>query len=350
MKRKLIAGAAALTLLGTATLGAAQAQDRDRGRGGGGADAPRAEPRQQQQQQAPRVERSRPEAAPRVQRAPERSVQQPQRERPQRAEPRQRQQAEPRQRERQQPKAVERPRPEPKKQQAAPKREQAPDREKQANPKREPSPAGRQKADRKQDAPDRGQASNPRGDSQRVNRVQANNEQRKRVRDDVFRERGINRVSRKDFGVFLSVGSRVHRRHRLHHLTPAILAFAPIYRGYEYIIVDDTICIVDPQTYVIVDVIPSSLEYADSQQRPQLALSASEMAFIYASVPKDHTADVRVRLALGAEVPISVEVQLFPDGVIERVPQIQAYGFIVVDDDVVVVDPYDREVALVITE
>ena len=179
--------------------------------------------------------------------------------------------------------------------------------------------------------------------------MQASNEQRKRVRDDVVRERGADRISRKDFGVFIAVGSHVHRRHRLHHLTPAILAFAPIYRGYDYIIVDDTICIIDPQTYVIVDVIPSSLEYADGQ-RPQLALSASEMAFIYASVPKDRTADVRIRLALGAEVPDSVEVQPFPDGVIERVPQLQAYGFIVVDDDVVVVDPYDREVALVITE
>jgi hypothetical protein len=100
----------------------------------------------------------------------------------------------------------------------------------------------------------------------------------------------------------------------------------------------------------VVDVIPSSVEYAAGPSRPQLALSAEDMAFIYASVPKDRPVDVRVRLALGAEVPGSVDLERFPVGVIDRLPQIEGYRYIVVEDDVVIVDPRDREVALVITE
>jgi hypothetical protein len=136
----------------------------------------------------------------------------------------------------------------------------------------------------------------------------------------------------------------------LHRLTPAILAFAPIYAGYSYLVIDDEICIVDPETYYVVDVIPSSVEFATGPSRPQLALSAEEMAFIYASVPKDRSVDVRVRLALGAEVPGRVDLEVFPDGVIDRVPQIESYRYIIVEEDVVVVDPRDRAVALVITE
>ena len=185
-----------------------------------------------------------------------------------------------------------------------------------------------------------------------MNRVQASDEQRKGVRDRIFRERSVDRIRARDFRAKVAIGSHIDRRHRrhVHRLTPAILAFAPIYAGYSYLVVDDEICIVDPETYYVVDVIPSSVEYAAGPSRPQLALSAEDMAFIYASVPKDRPVDVRVRLALGAEVPVSVDLERFPGGVIDRVPQLESYRYIVVEDDVVIVDPRDRSVALVITE
>jgi hypothetical protein len=55
-----------------------------------------------------------------------------------------------------------------------------------------------------------------------------------------------------------------------------------------------------------------------------------------------------VRLALGAEIPRSVEVMTFPDRVIERVPQLRAYRYVVAQDQVVILDPSDRQVALLI--
>ncbi len=213
--------------------------------------------------------------------------------------------------------------------------------QKQATPKQSQQPGARQRNRRV----DRG------GDAPRaVNRIQASNEQRIRVREQIFRDRRVVRIPRSRLNVALTVGNRIPRRHRLHRLTPAILAFAPIYAGYSYLVVDDTVCIVDPETYVIVDMLPAPSEHAEEPRRLTLALSAEQMHFIYVSVPRSRSEDVRIGLALGAEIPRGIGLLRFPNEVIERVPAVEDFRFIIVEGDVVVVDPSDRAVVLVITE
>jgi hypothetical protein len=333
MKRKLIAGAAISLLLGASLMVPAQAQDRDRGgrgggdgpQGGGGGGA------------AGRVDGPRMDRSPGIERQSQPRVER-------------RERAEPRQIERQTPRRVEREQRD--ERQRVQRQEQRRDAERRDTQRRDARERDSQKREavRKQERDRKEARGNERRDQQKVRNIQATNEQRVRVREHVYREPNVRRLSRREFGGNFTVGSRVHRRHRLHHLTPAILVFAPFYRGYEYIIVEDTICIVDPETYVIVDVIPASLQYAEGSSRAQLALSAGDMRFVYAAVPKEDRADVRVRLALGASVPERVDLMRFPGSVIERVPQLEGFRYIVAEDDVVVVDPADRSVALVITE
>jgi len=360
MNRKVIAAAAGVLLLGAGAAGLAQAQDRDqrgRGGGGGGGGAAREAPRAAPQRAAPRVERSQPRAERSQPRAERRAVQRPQRERAQQVQ-RQRERnverAESRQRVQKQ--QAERSQREQKQQVERRQRDQQQRAERQQRDQKQA--AERQQREQRQAAERRQSEGGPQGKEarsagpQQVNRIQASDEQRKGVRDRIFRERSVDRIKGRDFRAKVIVGTHIDQRHRrhLHRLTPAILAFAPIYAGYSYLVVDDEICIVDPATYYVVDVIPSSAEYAAGPSRPQLVLSAEEMGFIYASVPKDRPVDVRVRLALGAEVPGRVDLELFPGGVIDRVPQVEGYRYIVVADDVVIVDPRDRSVALVITE
>ena len=101
---------------------------------------------------------------------------------------------------------------------------------------------------------------------------------------------------------------------RLLPLPVAIIDLAPSYRGYDYIVLEDeTICIVDPRSYEVVDVIPVGSQRAEGPRGGQrLSLSQEQMRFIAASVPREPRADVRVRLALGAEVPRNVELLAFP--------------------------------------
>ncbi|KAB2918454.1 MAG: DUF1236 domain-containing protein [Hyphomicrobiaceae bacterium] len=338
MKYVLTAIAIALMLVASAAGGFAQEKGQEKGK----ADpAQRAAP----QRAAPAQSRQ-PHAAPRARQAPRNAGQ---------ARPQLQRSAEPRRRSTFQRRTA--PRRAASSRQAAPKR----DLRKQATPKRELSrqavpkqvPTQKQAAPKPSQQPDvrrRDRRVDRGGDVPRtVSRIQASNEQRMRVRERIFRDRRVERIPRNRLNVALAVGSRIPRRHRLHRLTPAILALAPVYAGYSYLVVDDTVCIVDPETYVIVDVLPAPIERAE-ETRPTLALSAEQMHFIYVSVPRDRREDVRVSLALGAEIPRGIRLLRFPEHVIEHVPAVEAFRFIIVREDVVIVDPADRAVVLVITE
>jgi hypothetical protein len=216
-----------------------------------------------------------------------------------------------------------------------------------------PSPsANPRQADKGPRRPDGADKGAPR--AQPVARIRATDEQRREVRRVLFQKSNVQRIARNRLGVAPAVGNRIPRRHRLHRFTPALIAFAPLYASYSYIVVDDTICIVDPVNYDIVDVIDEgSFETAGPPLAPSqtLLLSPEEMHLVYIDVPKDRArTELRIRLALGAEVPRSVTLFAFPDAVIARVPQVAPYRYIVVEDDVVIVDLTDYEIAMVISE
>ena len=110
------------------------------------------------------------------------------------------------------------------------------------------------------------------------------------------------------------------------------------------------ICIVDPRSYVIVDVIDQG--YWGGGGRPQVAglhLSAAEITLVRDSIPPDFpVADIRLRLALGAEIPDDVELHELPVIVLNRVPKLRDYRFLMTTDQIVIVDPGRRSIALVI--
>jgi len=186
------------------------------------------------------------------------------------------------------------------------------------------------------------------GQAQPANRVQASEKQHAEVRQHVLRDR---KAERTRLNVSVNVGATVPRSVRLHSLSAAVIGFAPVYRGYSYVVLEDeTICIVDPRTYVIVDVIPASTQRAELPSGGHLTLSADERRLVLISVDRRHPADIDVRLGLGAEIPRSVEVERFPDRVLERIPKLRSYRYVVARDQVIILDPSDRQVALLISE
>jgi hypothetical protein len=146
------------------------------------------------------------------------------------------------------------------------------------------------------------------------------------------------------------VGRRMPRHVRLFAIPAAVFAFFPYYRDYSYFVVDDEICIVDPRTYVVVDVIEPG--YWRGQGRPyvaELILSEHEIALVRDSIPRDFPeAGLRLRLALGAEIPLDVRLHEFPEIVLGSVPRLRDFRFLVSGDQIVIVRPDDRSVALVI--
>jgi len=136
------------------------------------------------------------------------------------------------------------------------------------------------------------------------------------------------------------------------HLFPVsreVIAFFPYYRSYSYFVVGDEICIVDPGTYEVVDVIDEGYWRAPGREVAGLRLSAGQIALIRDSVSRDFPeADVRLRLALGAEIPDDVELYEFPQIVLDRAPELYEFRFLVAGGQIVIVDPRDHSIALVI--
>ncbi len=231
-----------------------------------------------------------------------------------------------------------------KEKQAEPKQPAVKDR--QAEP-RQPAVKDRQSEPRQPASKDR-QADRPPVYREKQAQPQITDEQRTRIRQSLGTTSSSARVTNVKFNVV--IGTRVPRNVRFYPLPTAIVEIVPEYRGYEYIIVEDRITIVEPRSRMIVAVIDDENQRRRSGQQVALQLSAEQRRFIRANVDLErHRADVNIRLALGAEVPERVEIYAFPDPVMRRIPKIREYRFVVVDNDIIVVDPRDREVALVIS-
>jgi hypothetical protein len=195
---------------------------------------------------------------------------------------------------------------------------------------------------------------------QHVARIQATDKQRRDVQQRIFSERHVQRIAHSRLNVPLTAGNRIPRHFHLHRFTPALLALAPVYAGYSYFVADDdTVSVVDPETYTIVDVIPASVREAGPAAsvreagpagRPALTLSNEQRQCVYATVPKDEArTDVDVRLALGAEIPRRVQLFELPEPALACTSKLANFRYVVVDNYVVIVDPANYEIELVIS-
>jgi hypothetical protein len=146
------------------------------------------------------------------------------------------------------------------------------------------------------------------------------------------------------------MGTRIPRTVKLFAVPAAVFAIFPYYRDYRYVVMEDTICIVDPVTYEIVDVLDEGPYTPGSRPAfAQLTLTDHEVAVVLDSIPRDFAeARLRLRLALGAEIPDNVELYEFAPVVLDRVPKLRNYRFVITQGQVVIVNPRERSIALVL--
>jgi hypothetical protein len=185
----------------------------------------------------------------------------------------------------------------------------------------------------------------PRREQLAQSRERLSGEQRDRLRGAFDRERA--RVAHPDFD--WRVGHHVPRKVRLFPIPVAVIGFLPYYRDYRYFVVEDEVCIVDPSTYEVVDVIDEAYLGRPHRQIAALSLSPSQIAVLRNSIPPDFpVTELHLRLALGAEIPDEATLHAFPDIVLDRAPELQHYRFLIAEDEIVIVDPRDRSIALVV--
>jgi hypothetical protein len=175
-------------------------------------------------------------------------------------------------------------------------------------------------------------------------RVNLSQDQRTQVRTRLSSHREA-RVTNVNFSI--NIGTRVPRDFRAVHVIPSdIVAIVPQYRGYRYFIYEERVVIIHPERYEIVEVIE-----VDSGPRrggavtATLSLTPPQRTLIVERLPRDRIArDVNIDLALGAELPSSLELYEFPEEIIVEVPALKPYRYVVLERRVAVVDPSNRAV------
>jgi len=181
-------------------------------------------------------------------------------------------------------------------------------------------------------------------------RVQLSEQQRTSVHETVLKERNVNRVNQVNFSI--SVGTRVPRSVHLVALPASVISLVPQYRGYQYFVANDEICIVEPSSYEIVEVIPASGKTAQIGERSSsgmLTLTAEEKRIIIENVELRGDSTMALgALNEGSPVPRDVRLQAFPDVVVQKVPKIRGYRFFTAEGRIAIADEQGSKVQLVI--
>ena len=155
----------------------------------------------------------------------------------------------------------------------------------------------------------------------------------------------VNTVSDANFNV--SVGTTITDEVRLAPLTAEVLRIAPQYRNYQYVVVRDKIVIVEPRTKKIVEVIRKS---GGSRKSASVSLISEQRKKFRTSVEttgSTRQSPSKVEIREGVTLPQDVEI-LVPETVISEVPKLRTYRYVVVGDELALVEPGTRRVMEVI--
>lgn len=178
-------------------------------------------------------------------------------------------------------------------------------------------------------------------------RPQLSDQQQTRVRESVLKERGA-RVSSVNFSV--RVGTRVPRSVHIVALPAAVIEVVPEYRSYRYFVVRDEVVIVDPDTYEIVYVLPGRSTTAGGGGGMPVALNLSEEQISFVLRNVDLKSDSRLGIGgptVGMTIERNADLRPFPSMVVEKLPELREFRYLVTENDVAFVEPNDMKVVLV---
>jgi Protein of unknown function (DUF1236) len=220
---------------------------------------------------------------------------------------------------------------------------QPPGREQAAQPSQQNMPPG-----------DRGEAQRRenvgRAQDQATGRTSmVNDEQRTQIVDRMRRERDSWRDTQ-NLNIRVTVGERLPERVRPRPLPPDIVRIAPQYREYEYTMIEDEIAIVDPRSREIVDVIDERgggrAAGVISGDRTRYSLSTEQRTTLRRLVQSTGTVG---STSPGASADSTcVTLRPVPEDMARSNPDLAAYRYVAIGNQIVLVDPREQKVVDVI--
>ncbi|MDJ0447498.1 DUF1236 domain-containing protein [Methylocystis sp. JR02] len=218
--------------------------------------------------------------------------------------------------------------------------------------------------------------------------VQLDARQESRVRD-IIEQRGGRRISRTDFDV--RIGAIAPPSVAFAPLPPEVVSIVPQYRGFDYVMVEDQIAIIDPNDRRVVSMLdvgggpmPGGPAYEERGGRygggayerrdggrqaqrggygrrerggeaygyaPRVRLDARQERTLYRGVMRQARENLRqVCVHVGDRVPDYVDLAPVPRNVALDAPDVERYDYFVLNDQVVLVDPDSHVVVDIIEE
>lgn len=150
--------------------------------------------------------------------------------------------------------------------------------------------------------------------------------------------------------IHVGVGGLLPGEADLRPLPPPVVELVPEYRGYDYVVVNEEIFIVEPSTRRVVEIIREGGPPQAMERAPKINLTEAQQRMLFEAVRQEGVpeAPVQAELADGATVPPDVTLEPVPQAVIVQIPMIERYRLFVANDQVVLVDPDTREVVDVV--
>ncbi|MGA7198130.1 MAG: DUF1236 domain-containing protein [Roseiarcus sp.] len=198
------------------------------------------------------------------------------------------------------------------------------------------------------DKTDQGSASAPRrtgGNVQAMGATHISNQSASRIADALLAT-----AAPQNFNVDVSVDGLLPGELDLRPLPPAVAELIPEYRGYEYVVANDEVFIVQPSTRRVVEIIREGGPTQAKEGLQRINLTDAQQRMLIESVRSAGLPEAResAELADGATVPADVTLEPVPRAVVVEIPMIERYRLFVANDRVVLVDPDTREVVDVV--
>ena len=225
--------------------------------------------------------------------------------------------------------------------------------EKAPEPKDKARKGAAEKAPEPKDKATKGNAEKspgPKDKAGSANRGQLTEEKRTNVGQTLAKDSSLNRAT--NVNISINIGTRLPQSVRLVAVPASIITIVPEYRSYRYVVVNDQICIVEPNSFEIVEVIPLSGQTASrSGPSATLVLSEEERTILLREIDMGGGSTMGLgAISEGSDVPRDIQVRAFPDAVVQKVSKVKGYKYFTADNRIAIVDPQGTKVQLVIEQ
>lgn len=167
-----------------------------------------------------------------------------------------------------------------------------------------------------------------------------------------------------NIGVTVETGVTLPSRVQVHELPPEIARVGPQYRDYGFVVTEKETVIVDPRTRRVVEVIQrdelrqrSAQAQGGAGRAPQGQARAPETTGSLGLTEDDRIDIARtllrrsepgslvsIRELRGAVLPETLDLQRLPRSLTERTPELREFSYVLMGDDVLLVEPDTRRV------